>query len=159
MSVIGQDCHVKLSHTAVSGGEPAGFLVDTRHKLIPEGVRINREVISDGTTAVWVYFDVVLADHLLNPDGSPHVETRSQMYSRLLQYLAQTAGIELETLVGTLTNLGALGFTADERHTPGQSIIKVQLNNVGYYWPPVNPELLALSIWNGTLTWGSAYWR
>jgi hypothetical protein len=159
MASLGQDCHIKLRHTDVNGGEAAGFLVDTRHKLIPEGVRINRQVISDGTTAVWVYFDVVLADDLLNPDGSLHAETRSQMYSRLLQYLAQQAGIELETLVGTLTNLGALGFTADERHTPGRSIIKVQLNNAGYYWPPVNPELLALSVWSGTLTWGSGYWR
>ena len=33
------------------------------------------------------------------------------------------------------------------------------LNNVGYYFPPADPEKLALSLWDGTLTWATSYWR
>lgn len=159
MPTIGTDCHITLAHAAIDGGAAYGFLVNISHKIYPEGVRINREVISSGVTRVWLYFDVLLADDLLNPDGSIHAQTRAQMYSKLLQFLAMPAGIEVATPVGTLANLGALGFTADERHLPLSSLVKVQLNNAGYYWPPVAPELLAQSVWDGVLTWDTSYWR
>lgn len=159
MPTIGTDCHITLSHADVGGGAAYGFLVNVNHRLYPEGVRINREVVSSGVTRVWLYFDVLLADDLLNPDGSIHTQTRVQMYSRLLQYLAMPSGIEVATPVGTFANLGALGFTADERHLPLSSLVKVQLNNAGYYWPPVVPELLAQSVWDGVLTWDTSYWR
>jgi len=110
-------------------------------------------------TQVWLYFDVLLADNLLNPDGSMHAQTRAQMYSKLLQFLTMPSGIEVSTPVGTFTNLGALGFTADERHLPLSTIVKVQFNNAGYYWSPVAPELLAQSVWDGVLTWNTSYWR
>jgi len=71
----------------------------------------------------------------------------------------QSSGITLVTPVGAFTNLGALGYSADERHRPHHSIIKCELNNVGYYFPPVDPDLLALSLWDGTLTWSTSYWR
>lgn len=157
--VIGQDCHIKLSHAGIDAGAPYGFLVDERHKVYPEGVRINRETVSGGLVTVWVHADVVLADDLLNPDGTRHSATRAEMYAKLLEFLDQDSGIEMETPVGTLVNLGALGFTADERHLPRHSIVKLQLNNAGTYYPPVDADLLALSVWDGTLTWADSYWR
>jgi len=159
MPAIGTDCHITLAHAAIDGGAAYGFLVDSRQKTYPEGIRINREVISSGVTQVWLYFDVLLADNLLNPDGSMHAQTRAQMYSKLLQFLTMPSGIEVSTPVGTFTNLGALGFTADERHLPLSTIVKVQFNNAGYYWSPVAPELLAQSVWDGVLTWNTSYWR
>ncbi len=157
--IIGVDCHITLAHASIDSGVPFGFIVDQSDRLKLDGVRVNREIASDNITQLWVYFDVILADRLLNPDGSFHADTRAQMYSKLLQYLSMSAGIDLTTPAGTLLNLGALGFTADERHSSLKTIIKVQLNNVGYYWPPVDPNLLLLSVWDGTLTWATSYWR
>jgi len=159
MPAIGTDCHITLAHVDIDGGAAYGFLVNVNHRIYPEGVRINREVISSGMIQVWLYFDVLLADDLLNPDGTIHAQTRAQMYSKLLQFLDMPSGIEVATPVGTFSNLGALGFTADERHMPLSSLVKVQLNNAGYYWPPVAPELLAQSVWDGVLTWNTSYWR
>lgn len=156
--VIGQDCHITLAHQSIDSGVAYGFLVSADNKIIPEGVRVNREVISDGLTAVWIHADILLANSMKNPDGSMHTQTRAQMYAKLLQFLQMTSGIELSTPIGTYTNLGALGFTADERHMPNYSVVKLQLNNVGYYWPPVAPGLLIQSVWDGFLTWDTSYW-
>lgn len=159
MAAIGVDCHITLSHPSIDGGVAYGFLVNTENKIFPEGCRINREVDSSGITQVWIYFDVVLADNMLNPDGSSHTQTRAQMYSKLLQFLEMSSGVTVGTPVGSFSDLGALGFTADERHLPLSSLIKVQFNNVGYYWPPVPVDLLNQSVWDGVLTWNTSYWR
>ena len=75
--------------------------------------------------------------------------------------------------LGAVVSLGALGWTADERHTPSHSIVKCQLNNVGHYFPPVDPQVLKQSVWGypeldpqpvgypavPSLTWDGGYWR
>lgn len=158
--VIGQDCHITLTHADINGGEPYGFLVnDDNTGTRPGGVQITHEVDSEGTTRLWLYFDVLLSDNSINPDGSAHAFTRSQDYALLLQYLAKLDGLILDTPVGSFLELGAIGWTADERHLPGSSIVKCQINNVGVYWPPVDSATLELCIWDGTLTWGTSYWR
>lgn len=160
MPTIGEDCHITLAHPLVNGGSAYGFLVsEEAGGSRPGGVQITRQVLSDGNTLVWVLFDIVMADHALNPDGSPHAKTRAQDYAMLLQYLAQRSDINLQTPVGTIVNLFAVGYTADERHLPYSSIIKCQLNNYGIYWPPVDPDLLAQSFWDSALTWATSYWR
>jgi hypothetical protein len=55
--------------------------------------------------------------------------------------------------------LGALGFTAREVHFASHATVDVQLNNVGYYWPPVDPATLELCVWDGPLSWDTGYWR
>lgn len=168
--LIGQNCHIKLSHAAVNGGAPYGFLVNIQGGTRPGGVQITHEVDSYGTTRLWVYFDVLLADHAINPDGSAHEASRLADYAQLLQYLSQLSGIELETPIGTFIDLGAIGWTADERHLPLSSIVKCQINNAGVYWPPVDPAILARSVWSDNapddptpsaeaLSWDSSYWR
>jgi hypothetical protein len=157
--VIGQDCHITLTHADINGGQPYGFLVQEENGTRPGGVQITHEVDSYGTTRLWLYFDVLLSDNSINPDGSAHTPTRAQDYALLLQYLGKMDGLWLNTPVGTFLNLGAVGWTADERHLPHSSIIKCQINNIGYYWPPVDVSTLELSQWDGTLTWATSYWR
>ncbi|HWQ45261.1 MAG TPA: hypothetical protein VN376_00260 [Longilinea sp.] len=156
---IGQNCHITLSHPEVDGGTPYGFLCDLDSKIMPGGVRVVHEVISDGTQVVYVHANILIAENMHNPNGSLHTAGRPAMYAKLLQYFTKTSGVVLSSPIGGFTNLGFLGYSLDERHNPSFSLIKVQLNNVGYYWPPVDPEVLALSLWDGTLTWATSYWR
>lgn len=164
---IGEDCHVILSHPSVDAGARYGFLSPQDNTVKEEGVQVTRRVQSEDTTyadmhagtMLWIAFDVLCADNQRAPNGAKHPKTRLQDYSKLAEFLLQSSGITLETPVGAFTNLGALGYSADERHRPHHSIIKCELNNVGFYFPPVDPELLALSLWDGTLTWGTSYWR
>ena len=157
--VIGQDCHITLTHADVNGGQPYGFLVQEDTGTRPGGVQITHEVDGYGTTRLWLYFDVLLSDNSINPNGSAHIPTRAQDYALLLQYLGKMDGLILNTPMGSFLNLGAVGWTADERHLPHSSIIKCQINNIGYYWPPVDIATLELSQWDGTLTWATGYWR
>ncbi len=155
----GVNCHLTLSHPDVDSGAAFGFLVNVDDQTKGEGIRVNREVLSDGTTLLWVYFDVILSSRMINPDGSLHADSKATMYSKLCQFLACTSGMTLVTQFAAYMNLGSLGFTADERHKGSISLIKVQLNNVGIYWPAVDPQSLELSVWDGTLTWETSYWR
>ena len=158
--VIGQDCHITLTHAEVNSGLPYGFLVEVSEKgTRPGGVQITHEVDSAGTTRLWLYFDVLLSDNSINPDGSLHSASRAADYAVLLQYLGRRNGLILDTPVGSFLNLGAVGWTADERHLPNSSVIKCQVNNISVYWPPVDASLLELSIWDGTLTWATSFWR
>ncbi len=165
--VIGQNCHITLTHPAVNSGAPYGFLVNLQGGTRPGGVQITHEVDSLGITRLWIYFDVVLSDFSINPDGSDHGVTRTADYTMLLLYLNQMSGLNLATPVGNFFNLGAIGWTADERHLPNSSIIKCQINNAGYYFPPVDPNILSQCVWgqsdeNGTIpsrTWNTSYWR
>ncbi len=165
--IIGENCHLILSHPDVNGGADYGFLVNKDNSPRDSGMQVTREVVSESIdetnsttgTQLWFNFDILLADHLINPDGSNHAYTRLQDYAMLLQFLAQPAGLTLTTPVGAFLDLGALGWSADERHQPAFSVVKCGLNNVGYYFPPADPAILALSLWDGTLTWETSYWR
>lgn len=157
--IIGENCHITLTHPDVNGGKPYGFIVNEENGTRPGGVQITHEVDTYGTTRLWLYFDVLLSDNSIDPDGSPHTATRSQDYDMLIQYLAKLDSLVLTTPVGAFLNLGAIGWTADERHLPLSSIMKCQINNAGVYWPPVDADKLDQSVWDGALTWGTSYWR
>ena len=167
MFTIGGNCHLILQHPDVNSGAPYGFVCPKDNSIRELGVQVTREVTSDSTdesnsttgTQLWLNFDFLLADDLIDPDGKVHAHTRAQDYAMLLQFLAMPAGIALTTPAGLYSNLGALGWSADERHMPHHSIVKCGLNNVGFYFPPADPVLMALSLWDGTLTWGTSYWR
>jgi len=159
MPVIGQDCHIILSHPSVNAGEPGGFVLDSASKLRPEGIMVTRQFVSGQGITIWIYFDALLADSLLTPAGGLSPETRSGQYALLSAYLQETEGITLQTAIGTFVNLGAVGFTAHEYHTPAFSLVKACLTNAGVYFPPVDPAMLTLSVWDGSLTWETSYWR
>ena len=157
--ILGKDCHIILSHPEIDAGAGYVFLLAEDQVIKSGGVQITREVDSAGTTRLWLHFDVLLANRAVNPDGQIRSQPRSADYAKLCQFLSKRGEISITSPAGTLLSLGAVGWTADERHLPGYALIKCQFNNTGIYWPPVDPELLSLSVWDGSLTWVTAYWR
>lgn len=163
---IGENCHLVLKHGSVNNGEPYGFISPKDGSVREQGAQFIREVSSETTqftdihagTRLWIHFDVICSDDLINPDGSPHEISRQDDYTMLMAYFSQSAGIQLTTPVGALNNLGALGWSCDERHYPRYSVLRCQLNNIGYYFPPAPPEKIALSVWEGVLPWGECFW-
>ena len=164
--VLGENCHVILSHAEIDAGAAYGFISPKDGTVREGGAQFIRQVDSESTTyadisagtRLWINFDIICADNLIEPNGAKHAPTRLQDYQKLLEFLDKASGIQCTTPVGSFANLGALGFSADERHFPKVSIIRCQLNNVGYYFPPVDPALLAQSMWDGPLTWETSYW-
>ena len=112
-----------------------------------------------GNINVRIYFTVLLADNLVNPDGSTHTDTRADMYSKIPAYLAQTSGLIVTTEIGVFSSIGALGHSATEVHYGPLSIVSAQLNNIGAYFPPADPVILSSSVWDGVYTWDTSYWR
>jgi hypothetical protein len=160
MAEIGKDCHIKLTHSNVAAGEPCGFLLETGSVNSPGPVfSIQREVDHDGTIAIRVFFDVLAADNLLNPDGSQHTLRREDIYQQITAFLTCLDGISVETPVGIFSNIGAEGHSATELHYAGLSLISCQLNNAGPYFPPADPERFYASLWDGDKNWAEAYWR
>jgi hypothetical protein len=150
---------VLLNHPEVNGGADAGFVLDKESRLRAEGILITRQFVTEVGISLYIYMDVLLADDLINPDGSQHSENRSTMYAWLVEYMNQTSGINITTALGTYLDFGAVGHIAHEYHRPGSSVVKCCWCNTGSYFPPVDPALLTLSIWDGTLTWETSYWR
>jgi hypothetical protein len=159
MATIGEDCHVTIAHAEINGGAPSGFITAREGSIRAGGAQVRREVYSDGTLKLTLYVDILLADSLVNPNGSPRAGSRAADYALLSRYLERRSGLEVGTPVGVFANLGALGHAANELHLPDRSLVRCQFNNAGTYWPPVDPALLTLSTWDGTLSWSTSYWR
>ena len=160
MPNIGKDCHLTLSHADLNHGDACGFLLDPGSHW-PEGIVIKREVYteSDRPMKIWVYFDLLLADGMVNPDGSLHEQTRAEMYTRLVEYLGKQSGLQLGFALGVITDLGAIEYAAAEKHYAGYTAVRVQLTNVGVYFGVIDEEDFNNSIWDGPLTWETSYWR
>lgn len=158
MPELGTDCDLTLTHPLVNQGLPSGFLLDPDPAPDGKAIRIVREACSDGTR-VTVRFELLLADRQLNPDGSTTTSTRAERYALLLAYLQQQTDIQVDCALGSLVNLGALGYAASERHGVSRTVVRVSLSNAGIYYPPVPSELLNQSLWDGLMRWQQAYWR
>jgi hypothetical protein len=155
----GIDCQITLCHPLVNSGEATGFVLEPDDKSQQPVISIQREVQADGSTRIRVFFNVLMADDLVNPDGSRHSQSRAEMYNRLQQYLAQTAGLTLQTSIGVISNVGASGHSATELHYNNASVVACQLNNAGPYFPPVDPAVYFNSVWDGQLAWSGSCWR
>ena len=159
--VLGSDCHLILQHPLVNTNLPIGFLLqpDPRSPNAGPVVQLQRETASDGSSTSKVYFTVILADNLVNPDGTLHAQTKAQMYSAIVQFLEQVSNILLEFGGGWLTNLAALGHVSTELHYGDYSLVSCQFTNQAAYYPAADPVKFYASIWDGTLTWATSYWR
>jgi hypothetical protein len=155
--VINQDCHITLTHPAVNGGAPYGFILEYTDKYGAEST-VQREVQTDGTSIIRYFFHVMLSDGLMEPGGAKHIPTRAAMYAMLQQYLL-LAGVTLGTVVGTFPNLAAIGHAATELHYQSLSIVQCQFTNAGLYFAPADPVLFNASIWDGDQFWSNSYWR
>lgn len=158
MPVLGTDCDLTLTHPLVNQGQPFGFLLAPAAALDGKNIRIVREVCSN-ETRMTVRFELLLADQQLSPDGHLSQIMRADRYDVLLQFMQQHEGIELDCALGSLINLGALGYSASERHYSSHTLVRIALSNAGAYFAPVPAETLNQSLWDGFLTWQQAYWR
>jgi len=159
MYTIGHNCHITLTHSLVNSAEPYGFILQSEDRDKGPAVSIQRNTSADGSVTIKVFFSIILADQLINPDGSEHLDTKAQMYTKVLEYLACQDGLELGTSIGFFSNIGASGHSATEIHFGPLSIVTCQLNNMGVYYPPADPELYLSSIWDGPLSWATSFWR
>jgi hypothetical protein len=161
MTEIGKDCHLVLQHPAINAGDPLGFLLqpDPSNPNAGPVVQLQRETDSTGQSTSKVFFTVILADNLVNPDGTLHSEDRETMYALLVQYLQQPDSILLGFGGGWITGLEAIGHVSTEMHYGDYSLIACQFTNKTAYFPPADPVAFYASIWDGTLTWATSYWR
>jgi hypothetical protein len=153
------NCDLILNHAGVNAGLDFGFLLQPDSRGNGPIVSVQRETDSDGLSTIKVFFSVRAADRMVDADGSAHEDTRSEMYAMLTAYLSQASGLQMRCGVGTFSGLSALGHVSTEQHFPDYSIVTCQLNNSGPYYPPADPALFYASIWDGTLTWNTSYWR
>ena len=159
MAQVGKDCHLSLTHAAVNGGEAYGFLLDEDGGEHGALVSVQRETDSNGQTRVRLFFDVLLAERLVNPDGSAHTASRVEMYTALNAYLQQTSGVAVTCTAGVFANVGALGYSAAEMHYPRLTVVACQLNNAGPYFAAVDQHVYDNAVWDGLLAWDAAVWR
>jgi hypothetical protein len=155
---INTDCHVTLTHADINSGDPYGFILAVNDRSYGPGVTI-QQTLTGTTTTIKLFFHVLLADDLINPDGSVHAESRSDMYTAIKEYLTKLDGVTLTCPIGSFSNIGASGHVTTEYHFTDLSVIVCQVNNAGTYYGPVDYETLQLSVWDGTLTWATSYWR
>ena len=164
MPTVGEDCDVILVHPDVYAGDPYGFVLTPDAASKRSGLSIQRE-IDEGSIYIYIFFTLILADELKNPDGSEHTDDRATMYSQLLEYLDQTDGLAVGTVMGTFLGIGPLGHSATGMHMPDGSYMSVKLSNTGEYTPPVDGDLFFGSLWQDdppdaeAFTWETSVWR
>jgi hypothetical protein len=158
---LGVNCHLTLQHDSVNLGAPYGFILhpDSANEKSGPAVSIQKSIDSDGGIIVRVFFSVLLADGLVNPDGSRHADSRADMYAMILAYLAEDNNLTLTCPAGIVSNLCSLGHVSTEHHYGDHSLIICQLTDLAVYYPPAPPALFNISVWDGTLTWSTSYWR
>lgn len=164
--IIGKDCDITLSHPDVSIGAPYGFILTPDPTHGRSGVSIQREIDADtGDISIFLFFSVMLADDLTNPDGSEHTDGRETMYLKLLEYLNQTSQLTIDTVLGTWLGIGSIGHSATELHLVKGSILSLKFGNVTQYHPPADSDLVVGSIWQADIpeaeafTWDTSLWR
>lgn len=165
MATIGTDCDIILVHPDVNGGDPYGFVLAPDASNKGSSVSVQRELDEEGEIQIYIFFTILLADQLKNPDGSMHSAGRSAMYSMLLDYLAQEENLSIGTPMGTWLGIGPLGHSATELHLIDGSYISCKLTNISAYHPPIDSELFFGSKWQAdtpaedALTWDTSIWK
>ena len=132
---IGQNCQITLQHNSVNGGQPYGYLLTGEDKNYGAAVSVQHEQAADLTTKIRIFFCILLADNLTNPDGTLHSDSRSQMYQMLLNFLNQSSGLTIMTSDVVFAGVGASGFSATETHYEALTLVTCQFNNTGAYYP------------------------
>jgi hypothetical protein len=164
MATIGVDCDVKLTHPDVNGGDAVGFVLKRARQTVSGLVTLRRQAYRDPegyyVDRLVFWMTVHAADQLLNPDGSRHQRTRTQIYDSLLEFLAARSGITLECATGIWTDLHATLTVTTEYLGRLTDEVVLRLNSGNYYdLIPIDRERFLASEWDGVLTWDTSYWR
>ncbi len=168
MATVGVDCDLALFHTGVAAGAPYGFILERRQEGEPV-INIQRQAEPDAMgrmqDVAHLWFTVLIADDLLNPDGSRHGAPAAEMYARLSEILLQHHGIGLVTRLGVMADLHATGPLMIENLFPAAASVTVQLTTQANAFPPAPRSIYLDSIWvdessyAGVRNWGNSYWR
>jgi len=148
MPTIGTDCDITLTHPQLNSGDPYGFLIAYDPTVRGNNISVQRQLVDD-EISIRIFFTIILADDLKNHDGSEHSADRQTMYNKLLEYLAITEGLSVDTVIGVFAGMGATGFSGTELHQPEVTHVSLQFNNITLYHPPIDSDLFFASVWNG----------
>lgn len=164
--IIGKDCDITLCHPSINSGVPYGFILTPDPTHGRSGVSIQREIDPDSDAVnIYLFFSVMLADDLKNPNGSDHDDNRETMYLKLLEYLDQRSEVCIDTVLGTWLGVGSTGHSATELHLINGSILSIKFTNITEYHPPSDSDLVLASFWQpdipgaNALTWDTTLWR
>lgn len=163
--VLGENCDIMLMHPDIHGGDPVGFVLTPTPDHKGSSFSVQREMSSDGVYRIFMFFTVILADDMKNPDGSVHAVDRMDMYDLLLEYLTVSGNLSVITVLGCYLGIGPLGHSATELHLVDGSFVNVKVANITPYHPPVDPALVFACIWHATpppldaRTWETSIWR
>lgn len=168
-STIGVDCDIQIAHPEVNDGEPYGFIVEPQDRERGPVVRVHWEKYTNpnGTLTevrhLWV--TVMIADELLNPDGTLHRESAAEMYARLIELLTRPDRLSLVTRLGAITGLKSSGHVMEQSIYPGFMRVVCQLSSHSTAFQPVDYGYYLQSYWvdaatyAGIMNWGNSYWR
>ncbi|NPV55234.1 MAG: hypothetical protein HPY76_00975 [Anaerolineae bacterium] len=168
MPTPGKDCDITLAHPLVNGGEPVGFMLHPANQLIGPEVRIHHEVYTDALAQHFdvrhLWFDVLIADELLAPDGSRLAGAASQMLAHLTAIAAAHTNIALDTRLGVISGLSALQHALIYSIRHDHTVITVHLTTHSANFQPANPAYYFASVWqaadySGEMDWNNSYWR
>ena len=161
---MGKDCDLILVHKDIGGGDPFGFVLAPDPSQPSGTVSVQRERSGDDQM-IFIFFTLVLAVDLINPDGSQHTETRAVMYAALQEYLSKSDNLIVITHMGSYLGIGPLGHAATELHMVNGTYISIKLANVTAYRPPIPSATFYACLWtdiddpqDSDLTWSTAYW-
>jgi hypothetical protein len=167
-AIVGVNCDVALFHPEVDAGEPYGFLCEAKVKYGPP-VTVHWEAYSeaDGTISEvrHMWFTVLIADDLINPDGSKHADTGADMYAKLIEIAMKHRDIGVVTKIGAMTGLKSSGHVMIQNIYPDIQTVVLNLTTRLTNFQPVDPGRYMDSKWVdsttyvGTMHWGNSYWR
>jgi hypothetical protein len=168
MPTLAQDCEVMLYHAEVQQGQALGLLLD-HSRLYHGSISVYRSAyrVADGTfqEQQMVSFTVLLADGLVNPDGSLHTITAADEYNQLFQILNQRSEIGVITPEGIFSGLFSSGNYSQEERNGGVLRVTLQLSSSGDVFAPADRDRFEQSLWvdedmyAGSMTWNNSYWR
>ncbi len=169
MPTIGADCDVMLAHPEVDAGQPYGFLVEPKSERYGPVVQVHWEKYTNPDGSLndvrHLWFTVMLADNLMNPDGSYHQATAAEMYAKLIELLTQPDQIALVTRMGAIAGLASTGHVMEQQIYPEVILVVCQLTTKTSVFQPVNYDYYMRSVWvdedtdAGEMNWGNSYWR
>ncbi len=169
MPTIGVDCDLMLAHPEVDGGQAYGFLVEPKSKTYGPVVQVHWEKYTqaDGSISdvrhLWV--TVMIADEMMNPDGTLHQATAAEDYAALVALLTKPDQLTLITRLGAIAGLVSTGHVMEQQIYPEVVLVVCQLSTKSNVFQPVNYEMYLRSLWvdedsySDTMNWGNSYWR